>query len=313
MAVFRVERTHNYTVMSNHHLRDKQLSLKAKGLLSQMLSLPDNWDYTLAGLCKINRESKDALRSAVQELEKAGYIQRRQKTDKSGRFASNEYVIYECPIAPSSGNPTPAYPPQEGFSDPDAPSAPETSDFPSSSKPLSENPTTEIPSTDYPTQLNTEEQNTDLRSKDVSNTDSYPSYRSPVSEKRSEAMSVAEIEKWRELILENVHYDILLQQLPEDAELIDEVVELVVETVCCNRPVTRVGKVEYPHEIVRSRLLKLNEEHIQFVIHCLKENTTQIKNIRQYLLTMLFYAPTTINSYYTNRVNHDMHAALRVE
>ena len=98
MAVFRVERTQGYTVMSNYHLRDKSLSLKAKGLLSQMLSLPEDWDYTLSGLAVINRESKDAIRSAVNELEKAGYIKRRQTTDAGGKFSANEYVIYERPV-----------------------------------------------------------------------------------------------------------------------------------------------------------------------------------------------------------------------
>ena len=73
MPVFRVERNKGYTVMSNYHLRDKSLSLKAKGLLSQILSLPEDWDYTLSGLCCINRESKDAIRSAVNELERAGH------------------------------------------------------------------------------------------------------------------------------------------------------------------------------------------------------------------------------------------------
>ena len=97
MAVFRVERTRDYTVMSNHHLKNKDLSLKAKGLLSQMLSLPENWDYTLAGLSAINRESKDAIRSAVNELEKAGYIRRRQTVDSRGKFSGNEYIIYEQP------------------------------------------------------------------------------------------------------------------------------------------------------------------------------------------------------------------------
>ena len=97
MAVFRVERTSDYTVMSNYHLRDKRLSLKAKGLLSQMLSLPEDWDYTLAGLCYINRESKDAIRTAIHELERAGYIHRRQTTDSGGKFAGNVYTIYERP------------------------------------------------------------------------------------------------------------------------------------------------------------------------------------------------------------------------
>lgn len=76
MAVFRVERNKGYTVMSNHHLRNKELSLKAKGLLSQMLSLPEDWDYTLKGLSLINREKIDAIREAIKELERAGYIVR---------------------------------------------------------------------------------------------------------------------------------------------------------------------------------------------------------------------------------------------
>lgn len=120
MAVFRLERTRDYTVMSNHHLRDKRLSLKAKGLLSQMLSLPDDWDYTLSGLAYINRESKDAIRSAVNELERAGYVQRHQTTNASGKFSVNEYIIYERPVSgnpspekPSSDNPTPGKPLQD--------------------------------------------------------------------------------------------------------------------------------------------------------------------------------------------------------
>ena len=131
MAVFRVERTQNYTVMSNYHLRDKGLSLKAKGLLSLMLSLPEDWDYTLSGLARISLEGKDAIRAAVVELEKAGYVQRRQTTNKKGKFASNEYVIREYPVSHE--------PPPEG---------------PSSANPLSENPTTEKPSTENTTQIN---------------------------------------------------------------------------------------------------------------------------------------------------------------
>ena len=103
MAVFRIERTRDYTVMSNHHLRNKELSLKAKGLLSQMLSLPDNWDYTLKGLSLINRESVDAIRTAVWELEKAGYILRRQGRDEKGKMTAIEYTIYEQPHMPLPG------------------------------------------------------------------------------------------------------------------------------------------------------------------------------------------------------------------
>ena len=97
MAVFRVERNKGYTVMSNHHLRNKDLSLKAKGLLSQMLSLPEDWDYTLKGLSLINREQIDAIRAAIRELEQAGYIVRSRERDSQGRLRGADYVIYEQP------------------------------------------------------------------------------------------------------------------------------------------------------------------------------------------------------------------------
>ncbi|MBR2047107.1 MAG: hypothetical protein IJ960_00775 [Oscillospiraceae bacterium] len=121
MAEFRVEKSSGYTVMSNHHLRNAVLSLKAKGLLSLMLSLPDNWDYTLAGLAHISVEGKDAIRAAIQELEQEGYVERRQTRDENGKLAGNEYIIRESPVAPLSENPT--------------------TDNPSTEKPLTENPT----------------------------------------------------------------------------------------------------------------------------------------------------------------------------
>lgn len=109
MAVFRIEKNRNYTVMSNYHLRDMSISLKAKGLLSQMLSLPEGWDYTLSGLAHINREKKDAIREAVKELERAGYIIRSRERDAKGRLRGADYVIYELP-QPANQKPKPAFP-----------------------------------------------------------------------------------------------------------------------------------------------------------------------------------------------------------
>ena len=109
MSVFRVEKTKGYTVMSNHHLRNHALSLKAKGLLSQMLSLPEDWDYTLQGLAQINKESIDAIREAVRELERAGYIKRSRERDERGCLRGTVYTIYEQPHA----EPTPEEPTQE--------------------------------------------------------------------------------------------------------------------------------------------------------------------------------------------------------
>ena len=119
MAVFRVEKNSGYTVMSNHHLRNRALSLKAKGLLSQMLSLPEDWDYTLQGLARINRESVDAIRQAIRELEQTGYIQRSRERDEKGRLRGADYVIFELPqpvpasVSPTLENPTLENPTQE--------------------------------------------------------------------------------------------------------------------------------------------------------------------------------------------------------
>ncbi len=139
MAVFRVERNKGYTVMSNHHLRNKELTLKAKGLLSQMLSLPEDWDYTLAGLSQINRESIDAIRTAIWELEKAGYIRRQQGRDAKGKMTAIEYTIYEQPQPPDDTLPGLETPILEN---------------PTPGNPILENPIPGKPTTENPTQLN---------------------------------------------------------------------------------------------------------------------------------------------------------------
>lgn len=96
MSVIRVQKTKDYTVLSNHHLKNKNLSLKAKGLLSVMLSLPDNWDYSISGLVAISKEGKTSIRATIQELEENGYIQRNRTHDEKGRI-SYEYIVYEKP------------------------------------------------------------------------------------------------------------------------------------------------------------------------------------------------------------------------
>ena len=288
MPVFRVEKNKGYTVMSNFHLRDKRLSLKAKGLLSQILSLPEDWDYTLSGLCHINRESKDAIRSAVNELERAGYIERHQTTDEGGKFSSNEYIIHESPLV------TP----------------------PSLDKPSSENPTTEKPTSENPTQLNKDRVINDQSITDPSSTHSFPSHSSPPAgagiaasppeRKRTEAATQSAVEIYREIIKENIEYDHLLRYSKIDREELDGIVELLVETVCTARKTIRVAGDDYPAELVKAKLLKLNSGHIEFVMDCMRQNTTKIRNIKKYLLAVLFNAPSTMGSYYTALVAHDM-------
>ena len=303
MAVFRVERTQNYTVMSNYHLRDKSLSLKAKGLLSLMLSLPETWDYTLSGLARISLEGKDAIRATVVELEKAGYIQRHQTTGKDGKFGSNEYIIREYPASHE--------PPLEG---------------PSSAQPLSENPSTVPPSagatlTENPTQIKKDPVKKDQEITDSVSTESFPfpSVPSPSpapveterkrkeGKRRRQSVSKGEMDAYREMIRENIDYDGFVRERPYDAGQLDEMVEIMVEAVCSRKETIRVAGNDFPQAVVKSRMLKLDREHIVFVFDCLKENTTQVRNMKQYLLTVLYNAPATIENHYAAQVNHDLY------
>ena len=156
-------------------------------------------------------------------------------------------------------------------------------------------------------QLNTKGKNKEKRNTDRSITDSIPfpsGFPESPTQKRTETKE--SFESCRELILENIDYDVLTSDPHIEREQLDEIVDLVQETVCSTRSRIRVAGNDYPAEVVRSKLLKLNSEHIRFVMDCLKQNTTRIRNIRQYLLAMLFNAPSTMNSYFTALVAHDL-------
>ena len=296
MAVYRVQRTRDYTVMSNYHLKDKNLTLKSKGLLSMILSLPDEWNYTTRGLAAICKEGVDAIGSALKELETAGYIVRRQLRGANGRITDTEYIIYEQPH------------PKEDAA-PDTP--PPDTDSPDTENPDVVFPDMGTPYLEMPAELNTKESNTQKSSTHGSSTDSIPfredAAGSPPEAKRREATPMSEIESYRALILENIEYEFLKREYGPYSDDLDEIVEIMVETVCARRKYTRVAGSDFPHEVVKSRLLKLNCEHIRFVMDCMKQNTTKIRNIKQYLLAALFNAPTTIGNYYTALVNHDMY------
>ena len=297
MAVFRVERNKGYTVMSNHHLRNKELSLKAKGLLSQMLSLPEDWDYTLKGLSLINREKIDAIREAIKELERAGYIVRSRERDEKGRLRGTDYVIFEQPQTSP------------------------VSDLPTLDNPTLEKPTQEKPTLENPTQLNKDIQRTDLPKKEKSNTDLSSTHSIPIlspnpspcreaatppERKGTEAAAQSAVDIYREIIKDNIDYHILKQDMKFDSDRLDEIVDLMLETVCTARKRVRIAGDDYPAELVKSKFMKLDGEHIRFVLDCMRENTTKIRNIKQYLKAALFNAPSTIGNYYTSLVAHDM-------
>jgi len=286
MAVFRIAKVGDFTTMSNHHLKNRNLSLKAVGLLSKMLSLPDGWDYTLKGLAKLNTDGIDGIRSAVNELEKAGYIVRRQLRDEKGRMSRNEYLVFEIPEL-----------------------AKPILDSPSLENPITEKPTTGKPSSGNPTQENTnqvinQEENTLLiNDPSINHSCTWHGYDG------MDAMS--ERKSYEELIRENLEVDILSQREGYNIERVNEIVEIMLDAICSQSPTIRVNNSDMPQEVVKSRLLKLNSSHLEYVFDAMEDNPSEIRNIRAYLLTALYNAPVTMDNHYTALVNHDLNGGRR--
>ena len=285
MAVYRVERTRDYTVMSNCHLKDTSLSLKAKGLLSMMLSLPNEWNYNTRGLAAICKEGVDAIGSAIRELEGRGYIVRRQLRGTDGRITDTEYTIYEQPQQPD-------------------PPAPELPDAPGPDMPHPENPYAAGPDMAGPHPEMAAELNINTSSKKKENT------------KRCSDLSVrpstgvigqTDVTDRRAQIMEQIEYDRIVT--PASREQIDEFVELMLEVALTRSPTIHIGRdQEYPAALVQQRFAMLERPHIEKVLDGISENTTRVRNARAYLLAALFNAPSSTGNYYTMLVNHDLYS-----
>ena len=310
MAVFRVEKTRDYTVMSNHHLRNTDLSLKAKGLLSLMLSLPENWDYTTKGLACICKDGIDSINSGVKELEVNGYVIRRRLRNEKGQLTTTEYTIFEQPqnlditdIPHKGENPILDNP---------------ILDNQAQEKPILENPILEKPKQAEPILgnphqlstniLNTNSLNTDLLNMEVSNpypSNLYQSNKEPQEKKmRYDEIGCDSPAEIKEMVLENIEYRYIKDN--HNRERLDEIVDLMVETLCSTKATINVAGDDYPAQLVKEKLLRINCLHIDYVFECLDKTTTYIRNIRRYLLATLFNAPSTIDSYYSALVNHDL-------
>ena len=295
MAVFRIEKTRDYTVMANHHLRNTKLSLKAKGLLSLMLSLPEDWDYTTKGLAKICKDGVDSICSTVNELEEHGYVIRERIRNAKGQLTDIQYTILEQPKPPQPGQ---GKPKQEN---------------PVLDSPVLGTPKQEEPEQGNPAQLNTKKSSNQGLNTDLSNTEvSNPIQSNPYEDELQAADGMgtdtrSSREIYREIILENIEYRHLVQNNQIDRERLDELVELIVDTVCSARKTIRIAGDDYPAEVVKSRFMKLDSSHIKYVLSSMQENTTYVRNIKKYLLAALYNAPSTISSYYTSLVNHDLY------
>jgi len=372
MAVFRIEKTKDFTIMSNHHLKNTALSLKAKGLQSLILSLPESWNYTTKGLACICKDGLDSISAALNELEKHGYLTRRRLRDGQGRMGDTEYTIHEHPVLPeaaaqsespmpnniaaardavagqnassrqdtSAGHDTPAT-----RQTPEMPKTPENKgfppirDFPILEKPILATPILGNPAQASPVlgkpeqektdQLSIKESNTHFESK-TQESSTHPihphsasgSYDSVHPQSQSKTCpqgashphpqttqplmdTMDRLRAYRCLLMDNIEYDVLCEKYR--TERVDELLELLLDTLGSNRPHIRIAGEDFPAGAVKSRLLKLDQFSAEYVFDCLDKNTTKIHNIKAYLLTALYNAPATIGSYYRAEVNHDLY------
>ena len=286
MAIFRVAKTRDYTVMSNCHLRDKTLTLKAKGLLSVLLSLPENWNYTTRGLAAICKEGVDSISTTLHELENAGYLTRRRLRTQNGRISDTEYVVYESPRKKPEVDMT-----KEDLQD----TVPPCTENPDTVSPDVETPRTDTPDTEKPVQLNTH-----VSSTYESNTHKSNLNLSAACTNDMEQMDAKTYWMTREQVKTQIEYDAL--NTPHDHERLDEIVEIMTETLCSHKPYIKVAGENYPTEVVKSRFKKLNYHHIEYVFLSLDKKHTEVRNIRQYLMTTLYHASTTMSNYYDAEV-----------
>lgn len=275
VAVYRVNKNRGYTVMANFHLRDKSLSLKAVGLLSKMLSFNDGWKFSTKGLSAICKEGPDAILSALRELEKHGYLVRHRQRDGKGRMSSTIFEIYEEP--------------QE--------STPER-EMPHTENPCVEKPDVDNPRGDKSAQINTDQVITQERNTLSKN---YQSINLDGMDRMDER------EQYRELIRDNLEIDIRSQDRHYDLDRVNEIVEIMLDAICSTSPTIRINGEDMPQPVVKSRFLKLDSGHIDYVLQAMNDCPSDIRNIRAYLLTALYNASLTIDNYYSARVNYDFH------
>ena len=327
-TIFRVERTGNFTVMSNMHLKDRRLSFKSKGLLSVIFSLPPDWKYTLTGFAKIAADGVESVKSTVKELEKHGYVSRRQTRDERGRMSVNEYLVYENPQE------NPDYVPDEDFADvfvggaaveensaeaveksvenPKNSSSDKAKSAVFSSEPLTGKPSAENPSTVNRGAVSINKLNKNLFITEKSNHSNHARTREDridligYSQTNVRYSSLEEWEEMHDRISENIEFNTRYARDVSVSGDVEEMISIMTDVICSCSPTVRVNGCEMPHEIVKSRYLKLNGEDIDYVLRALKHNASDIGNIRAYLITTLFNSHTTVGNYYSAMAYSDI-------
>ena len=298
MTKYTIKKEKDFVQIPNSILTSPDISLKAKGILALMLSLPDNWKFSIEGIVSKCKESKECIGNAIKELESAGYVKRTMIRGDDGKITGMEYEIFEESYAITTDEEHDDEKPCE-----EEPSADKSStDTPSTEKPSMAIPAKEKPSEENPWVNNTKTNKTEENNILYNNTQS-----NPIPSKNKISFNMSEIDRCRWMIKDNIEYDILVERNHIPKDMIDEIVELMVETICSKNETITIASNTYPHELVKSKFEKIDSSHIEYIIECVSNNKTKILNIKQYMLATIFNAPNTIGSYYTTRVNRDLY------
>ena len=285
-----INKTQGYTIVGQNISMDGRLGMKERGLLLTLLSLPDNWEFSVIGLSKILPDGKAAIQSTVQKLEKLGYLKRVQTKGEKGKFAGYDWEIISLPEvveAPLTENRS---------------TAKKSRKSPLTENRSTENPSTEKPSTENQSQLNTKELNTKKSNNNQSiNHNEEPEQPTKKSDRLIDRkVSKKVIDKYLiEDVRDQIEYDTLKEKF--DAEMLDTVVSCIANLYTVSEPQDFSGST-YAPEFVHRRSLEINASHIEYVFECFEQQRDKVFNIPKYLRAAIFNAPDTISAYYTNAV-----------
>lgn len=309
MPIYRTEKKNNFTIIDNRFLRSMELSLKAKGLLAMMLSLPEEWVYSIRGLAAICKENANTVRSTLNELETLGYLTREKRHDDNGRF-DHIYYIHEQSV------------------------------FTEAKKPHVEEPHMEQPPMEQPCMVNAALINKEESRKEKLNTEGSTTDQSNLSEGEEEPPLAAlsfdgdendyamewmdrvvtptaessfcktwasphagkSAEDYRRMISANTEYRVYAEDPNFDCRRMEELIEIAADAAASTRPAQVIGGESVPTEEVRRRMLQLKGSHMEYVMECYRNTTTPVRNPKKYLLAALYNAPTTIDAYYEARI-----------
>ena len=320
-TVFRVEKIENYTTISNYHLQDKNLSNKAKGLLTIMLSLPPNWDMTLKGLVSLSSDGIDAIRTTITELEKNGYLSRTRGRSELGQLQCTEYTIYEQPMRESEPKPEPIsediQPPSDQIGKSDVAQVGKSDMDQIGKSNVVQIGKSDVDQIGFPylgkPYLGKSNSINNLTNKDTYGINNYLSHqyhsehkknKDKIDERKRAEKLLKERKDYEQLIKDNISYDQLIEYYDDEDfwDFINLAVDVMLDAVTTTKPTLRIKGQDYPAETIKSRLCKITDKELLYVWESLDNTDHKISNMQSYLLTAIYNSLHGAEVYYSQWV-----------